>query len=283
MPFFRAQQATKPTGVFLGAEHVWVFQSAADTSPLISRYPRPRNWPLLFRQLAADIGPSLLQVVLGQESYQQVAVDKPAVPDNEITQALLWSVKDIVAMPPQNIYLDYFESPLAGSNKLQVVITDKPQLSAMVQAADAEGMSFAGISVEELMPANLFTDASQARLVISHIPGEEVLLTVVRSGELYMHRRIRGFKELDSATAEDLRYGIADNLSLEIQRSMDFFESQLRQPPVASIELLVEGASQALAHAIAVNFNQPVATVNCENVGAKMAELALTELLRGRL
>jgi MSHA biogenesis protein MshI len=75
---------------------------------------------------------------------------------------------------------------------------------------------------------------------------------------------------------------VADNLSLEIQRSMDFFESQLRQPPVASIDLLVQGETDALAKAVAVNFNQPVKVVDCDQVGAKMAELAFSEWQRGR-
>ncbi|MGE4259675.1 MSHA biogenesis protein MshI [Shewanella sp.] len=282
MPFIKPRQAAAPTGIFLGTEALWVYRSGTATAPYNACYPHSQNWSSLFHSLATELGPAAMQLVLCPTYYQLVIADKPAVPPEEIPQALLWSVKDMVAMPPQNIHLDYFESPLANSNKLQVVITDKTELTTIVQSADAAGMNFAGISVEELMPTNLFADESHARLVISHVPGEEVLLTVVRGGELCMHRRIRGFRELDTVGVEALRLGVADNLSLEIQRSMDFFESQLRQPPVASIDLLVQGETDALAKAVAVNFNQPVKVVDCDQVGAKMAELAFSEWQRGR-
>ncbi|MCL1075310.1 MSHA biogenesis protein MshI [Shewanella dokdonensis] len=278
----KSRLAVTPTGIFLGDDTAWVYRSAAGQTPYSASYPHSQNWSALFNRIAADIGPSLIQLVLCPTFYQLVTADKPAVAAEEVAQALLWSVKDMVAMPPQNIHLDYFESSLTNSNKLQVVITDKAVLSAIAQSADAAGMRFAGISVEELMPTNLFADESHARLVISHVPAEDVLLTVVRAGELCMHRRIRGFRELDNVDADALHLGVADNLSLEIQRSMDFFESQLRQPPVAAIDLLVQGATDALVKAVSANFNQPVQATACEQVGAKMAALAFAELQRER-
>ena len=38
--------------------------------------------------------------------------------------------------------------------------------------------------------------------------------------------------------------GMVDNLSLEIQRSMDYFESQLRQAPIKSIYLIIDTLHQ---------------------------------------
>lgn len=71
-------------------------------------------------------------------------------------------------------------------------------------------MELVGISIEELLPTNLFGQDPMARLVISQIPGQELLLTVVREGELYMQRRIRGFAELHQTDAESLGFGVAD-------------------------------------------------------------------------
>ncbi|MFQ6371866.1 MSHA biogenesis protein MshI [Shewanella sp. YIC-542] len=283
MPFFKSSRTAVPTGVFLGADQAWVYRAQADAQAQSACYPHSCDWSVLFGDIAADFGPSQMELVLSPAFYQLITADKPSVADDEIAQALLWAVKDMVAIAPQNIHLDYFESPLVSQRKLQVVITDKTQLGALVQGADASGMRFAGISVEEMMPTHLLDNDPHARLVISHVPSEDVLLTVVRGGELCMHRRLRGFQELDSLNADSLGLGVADNLSLEVQRSMDFFESQLRQPPVASIELLVQGPQAALVTAIAANFNQPVHGVDCEQVGAKMAQLALMELQRGRL
>lgn len=38
-------------------------------------------------------------------------------------------------------------------------------------------------------------------------------------------------------SVEDLSMGLLDSLSLELQRSIDFFESQLKQPPLKSLQL----------------------------------------------
>jgi len=137
-----------------------------------------------------------------------------------------------------------------------------------------------GINIEEMAVTNLFTEEAQARLVLSHISGQELLLTVVRQGELFMQRRVRGFNQLDSVSAEDLAFGLADNLSLELQRSMDYFESQLRQAPVASIELLINGHVGKLAELVSANFNQKVNAIEVDSVETKMAALALAEFNR---
>lgn len=63
--------------------------------------------------------------------------------------------------------------------------------------------------------------------------------------------------------------GMADDLSLELQRSMDYFESQLHQAPVSSIELLINGQAEKLAELISVNFNQEVNAIIAESVEAK--------------
>ena len=277
--FWRSNRPSTQLSVFIGAEAAWA--CCADKPDAVRFYGHQHDWKVLWGKVAADFGSAEVQLVLGAGSYQIIAADKPAIPEDEIPQALLWSVKDMVATPASNIHLDYFEFPSATNNKLQVVVTDKTQMMQLAQAVVDNGMLLSGISIEELMPANLFGVEAQARLVICHVPKEELLLTVVRDGELWMQRRLRGYSELDSLTAEALQFGIADNLSLEIQRSMDFFESQLRQAPVTSIELLVGGEQQQLlAQLVTANFNQPVNVIEAGDIGGKMAALGLLEMQR---
>lgn len=276
--FWRERRPKQQLGVFIGAQSSWVVSSAAPEQ--IRFYAHQRDWHNLWDKIAADFAESQVQIVLGAGQYQLLSADKPAVPDDEIPQALLWTVKDMVATPATNIHLDYFEFPSKASNKLQVVVTEKLQMMQLAQAVEEHDFALQGISIEELMLANLFGNEPQARLVLSHLPGEEVLLTVVRDGELWMQRRLRGFSGLDHFTADDLQQRIADALSLEIQRSMDFFESQLRQPPVSSLELLCGGENRLLAQLVAANFNQPVNVVEAHDIGGKLAQLSCRELAR---
>ncbi|MFB2641148.1 MSHA biogenesis protein MshI [Shewanella bicestrii] len=282
LAFWRAKQAGSALGVYVCADKLWVYAPATESlaEQWVSYELQQDLWQQAFAELANAFPHASLQIVLGSGRYQLLVADKPNVDSDELAQALLWSIKDMVNIPVPQIHLDYFESPLP-SNKLSVVVVDKEKLRAMVQAISDQGLSVLGISIEELAMTNLFDEDNQARLVVSHHTGQELLLTVVKQGQLYMQRRVRGFTELDKAEVDELNYGLADNLSLEIQRSMDYFESQLRQPPVASIELFADGAVDALAKLVSANFNQAVNVVNKRAVGASMAGLAFSELSRG--
>ena len=268
-------------GVYVCTDKLWVYAPAQDTK--IEQWQsfelKSENWSAGFSAVAKSFPNAQLQLILASGLYQLLLTDKPNVDVAELPQALLWSVKDMVTLPVPQIHLDYFEPPLV-SNKINVVVVDKTKLISMVQAIHEQNLQLIGISIEELATTNLFDD-NQARLVVSHNSGQELLLTVVKQGQLYMQRRVRGFTHLDKALAEELAYGMADNLSLEIQRSMDYFESQLRQDPVSSIELLTDGAVDVLATLISENFNQSVNVINKSCVGARMAQLAFAECSRG--
>lgn len=241
------------------------------------------NWSDIFTDLSKEFGPSQLQITLSSPYYQLLLVDKPNVEPDEMNQALLWSIKDMISQPVADVHIDYFESPQLNSTKLNVVIVDRKKTAAMVLAAKDHEVQVIGITIEEMAMTNLFLKDQQAKLVISHLSGKEILLTVVKQGDLYMQRRVRGFNQIDSVSAEELSLGMADNLSLELQRSMDYFESQLRQAPVSSIELLINGHTEKLAELIGVNFNQVVNVIPVESVEIKMASLALIEMSREEL
>ena len=51
-----------------------------------------------------------------------------------------------------------------------------------------------------------------------------------------------GFSRLSDMSLEDLAHGMLDSFSLEVQRSIDFFESQLKQPPLKSILIRLPSA-----------------------------------------
>ena len=56
---------------------------------------------------------------------------------------------------------------------------------------------------------------------------------IVRSRAIWLSRRLRGF--VNKANGNVDLSQLSDTLGLEIQRSMDFYESQLKQPPLKEI------------------------------------------------
>ncbi|WP_394129325.1 biogenesis protein MshI [Shewanella maritima] len=285
LAFWQSTTQSGQLGVYLAAQALWVFQmpqSAETDKPTVESFPfEEQNLNAALSAIKQQFGAAEIQFVLGASHYQLLQADKPNVDEAEINQALIWQVKDMVSEPVTDIQLDYFETSVSVANKVNVVIASKPLLVKLATACDELGLTVAGISVEELMFDQLFSDDAMAHLIVVHLPDEELLLTVVKAGELLMQRRVRGFAQLDKAKAEELSYGMADNLSLEIQRSMDYFESQLRQAPVASISVLTDGESDTLAQLISANFNQKVQAVEHQGVAGFMAMLARKELSRG--
>lgn len=247
---------------------------------------KDNQWPVIFTQIVKHYGPAQLEIVLCNHYYQLISVDRPNVEPEEMTQALFWSIKDIISQNIHDVHIDHFQPPLANINKSNVVVVDKLWLTEIITAATDLGCEISGITIEELALSNLFpTHIQQARLVLCHRREQDLLLIVVKGGELYMQRHIRGFKRLYSLTEDELKQGVVDNLSLELQRSMDYFDSQLRQAPVTSIELLIEGQGGILAQLIGQNFNQPVNLITDDGthgdiVAEKFSQLALAEFSR---
>ena len=63
---------------------------------------------------------------------------------------------------------------------------------------------------------------------------------------LYIARKLRGFNRIHQASVEELEMGVIDNIYLEIQRSMDFFDSQLKQQQIKNVLLALPCEHQHL-------------------------------------
>ncbi|MBU2891752.1 hypothetical protein KO495_00275 [Colwellia sp. D2M02] len=200
-------------------------------------------------------------LVLNASQTQIVQVDKPSVPDSEICAALKWQVKDLVSVSPENMVLDYFDGPVlsGGVEKINVVCAAVPELKKLVATINDGDMSLISITTPEFAFANLVAKQNDACLLVCQQPNEEILILIVKQGQLFFHRRLRGFAQLANNTEEELAGHIIDNLSLEIQRSTDYFERQLKQAPIKELKVLVPIKLEAFfARKLAENTNVPV-------------------------
>lgn len=180
-------------------------------------------------------------IVLSDQQSQIVQVDKPNVPEAEINAALKWQVKDLVSILPDNMVLDYFDGPLlaGGKEKVNVVCSPIDELKELVAATNKNGAEVASITTSEFAFANLLATQADACLLVCQRPNEEIILLIVKQGKLYFHRRLRGFRQLAEKTEDEIATTVIDNLALEVQRSSDFFERQLKQAPIKEIKVLL--------------------------------------------
>lgn len=204
--------------------------------------------------------PSKCQIIMPVSQYQIVQIDKPNVPDAEIAAALKWQVKDLVTIPVEDMIIDYFDGPtIAGDAKLNVVCASKNYLTQLVSTLSEDELHLKTISTEEFAFASLVEKQGTAVLLVCQQPNEEIMLMIVKKGKVYFHRRLRGFAQIDKQSEQELAMGTIDSLSLEIQRSTDYFERQLKQAPIKAIQVIVPMANEnILVEKLAQNTHIPV-------------------------
>jgi len=224
-------------------------------------------------------------LVLANAHSQIVQVDKPSVPAAEMNAALKWQIKDLVSIAPENMILDYFDGPMlaGGHEKINVVCAAKNDLVELVTILSTDDLTVASITTEEFTFASLVPVQEDAVLLVCQQPNEEVNLLIVKNGQLFFSRRLRGFAQIANKSEDELSMGLIDALSLEIQRSTDYFERQLKQVPIKAIEILLPVKHEAfLARKLAENTNVEVKLftmpVKLENFRGSAAAIGATQL-----
>lgn len=202
-----------------------------------------------FKAIAAKL-PADCQctLVIPPERYMVLQIDKPAVPDDEISLALPWTIKDLVTLPDDDMVLDYLDLPLQNQlqgSKVNVVVSSKSWLADIVALFVQHKMQLVGIQPEEWLARNLLPTKQQALMLVSHQTGQDLAVQILQRGHVCFSRRLRGFNRLDQYSLDELQQGVFDNLLLELQRSIDFFEGQLKQAPVKEIALLLANSNQS--------------------------------------
>jgi MSHA biogenesis protein MshI len=173
-------------------------------------------------------------IALSISMYQQLQLNRPAVEDAEINQALQWTIKEQLSSDDE-FTIDYFEHPAADGEKLNVFAIKTEDIKEIRDGILNACLALNVIGVEELATCNLLPPSDDAIITLKQEDGGQLSLNIVKRNQLFFSRRLRGYENLANFSQEELELGVVDNLSLEIQRSMDYFESQLRQAPVKKV------------------------------------------------
>ena len=180
-------------------------------------------------------------LVLSASHYYNVQIIKPELPEEEIPSALKWLVKDIVPIEPDDMLVDYYDSPIivSGTQKINVICSHLASLKKFSDSFKRYQIDLKGIITDEFAFANLVTEQADPTLLICQQPFEEVFILIVKENQVYFSRRLRGFSDIGGYSVEQLNNGICESLSLEVQKSLDYYERLLKQSPVAKIKVLL--------------------------------------------
>ena len=242
-----------------------------DEEPITDHNPLVAVEALINRYESFDFKKQPVQLVLGSSLVEQVAVERPDVPEQDIVPTLQWTLKDLVTTPADDLLLDYYDIPVqvAGAKKINVVATSRKKIQPLVTFLASQGMQVAGI-VNQDMALTQWLDEELRGMLVTQSAGERAQLHIIAKQQLVVSRRLPAAFNLASINPEDIEE--LENLSIELQRSQDFYTGQLRQAPLADIELAIDHKnSTAIAEVIGAQLGMQVSMLGYPDWAKELA------------
>ena len=196
--------------------------------------------------------------VLGPNDYQLLLVEAPDVLPAEMRAAVRWRLKDAIDFPVDEAVVDVFEIPeqvrRTGSKMMYAIAARRAAVERKVAMLRPVGRSFDVIDIPELALRNLaalLPEAADGLILLWHRKGSAQIL-VVKQATLYLARQVHyapglaGPGQAGPGALPDV-----DAIALEMQRSMDYFESHYEQAPIRHLVIAPGGdVAQRLAAAL---------------------------------
>jgi MSHA biogenesis protein MshI len=177
--------------------------------------------------------------LIASGDYDVFQIEKPAVDDAELSQALTWRIKDLISYDVAAAVVEMYPMPASNKNntqQLSVVAANEAVIRSYIDSIKSTGLKLQALDIYDLVSRNLApikqgTNKTQAILSLQDGSG---LLSIFHDSDLYVSRDFKlGVSQMQQVTSED--QSAFDSLLLEIQRSMDYFESYYGLGSVSSL------------------------------------------------
>jgi MSHA biogenesis protein MshI len=197
---------------------------------------------------ARELNGAAVSGVISSGDYELVMVEAPEVPAEELRAAVRWKLRDIVNFPISEAVIDVFEIPETAryveSRMVFAVAARAEAVSGIVELVKPRARGFDVIDIPELCLRNLSALLPQDQQGVALLALGEgfAQLVLTCQGVLYLARRI-DLKQRPEVLSLD---GAADTdaLSVELQRSLDYYESHFDRTPIADI-IVASGDARA--------------------------------------
>ncbi len=174
-------------------------------------------------------------VVLSESQYKTFPVEKPQVEDAEVAEAVRWKIKDLLDYPVDDAVIDVYEFPkdaLRGRpEQVSVVACRSAVVKNAVSLVEQAGLKLDTIDIIDLALRNLLArdEANTQSNAILYLRSGGGLIVLTKGKTLYFARHFDfSLEALNDVQQQD---NVIQHLALEVQRSFDYFDSQLAQVP----------------------------------------------------
>lgn len=209
-------------------------------------------------------------VVLADDDYSLLLVEAPNVPPEEMRDAVRFRIKDMIAFPLDEALVDVFSLPSdssrSGRNMVYVAVTQRSKVRAVMALMDRLGLKLNAVDISELALRNVLERLQQNERGVAglHIVAGRGTIAIMKEGQIYLTRQF------------DLAYngGLFDELpteqlALELQRSLDYYERQMGQIPPDSVYVFGDNVSPDKLDTTVTN--AVAGGVSCLDVGEAIA------------
>ncbi|WP_421190304.1 MSHA biogenesis protein MshI [Aeromonas enteropelogenes] len=238
---FKRSTPSRQVGLLLANDRIMLAAVANPPVFATRTINGPHEWGQAVNELFSRHGlaKSKVRVALAASLYQQIQIDKPAVPEAEMAGALPWAIKDYVSEPVLQLAMDYVDlpTPPAGQPRINVICLPKSRVQQVVEAINGVATLDAIVS-DELALTSLYEADKAVRMLLWQPRGQDLQLLVFHQGGLCFSRQLRGFGAL-TGEQEEPDALLLDTLALEIQRSLDYLTGQLKLPELGQMQLAI--------------------------------------------
>ena len=192
--------------------------------------------------------------VMTNGEFSMQLLDAPQVEANEMQAAVRWKIKDMLDYELDDAVVDVFEIPglkeQGRTPQVYAVFAHRDKVQTQVDLIENAGLSLRYIDIPELAQRNIASllPEDEKGVALLRFNAESGLITLTQQSVLYLARELEvGYRVLsdlvNSQQQEDLGFESMESdaqralngVVLEIQRSLDYYESHFAKPPITTL------------------------------------------------
>ncbi len=172
-------------------------------------------------------------------------IDCPEVPRDEWAESVRWLIQDLVDFDVETAWIDVLEIPVSEdwtrARKAYVMIGRADVLGGQVEQARGAGLIPVGFDVRERALLHAADPhPGESGVAVVHLPSKSGLLAIGDGGEMHVTRAVHLGEtgpnmDVDFADAPDDDDIVYEPLLLDLQRSLDYYETEFGRRPVGRV------------------------------------------------
>ena len=254
-----------------------------DTKPVLHQCDFIGQDDLISQADSLGLVTSPLAMVMPMGDFSLQMLEAPQVEAAEMQAAVRWKVKDMLDYELEQAIVDVFEIPglkeQGRTAQVYAVFTHQDKVRAQVEFAESAAMQLQYVDIPELVQRNIASllPEDEKGVALLRFNARSGLITLTQASNLYLARSLdTGFESLGGLSSPasigevglSLEAGvdqgmmqILDSIVLEIQRSLDYYESHFGKPPIsnlviAPIEQEIVGLDEHIKNSLGLNVRQ---------------------------